>query len=56
LAWLRKENYARAVADFDRAIELEPQMADAFVNRGLARLALKDPAGAEADLTRALQF
>src|SRR5205807_2382170 len=44
-----------SLADFDRSIELKPDVADAYFNRGLARKATGDLAGAEADFTSALE-
>jgi tetratricopeptide (TPR) repeat protein len=44
-----------AVADFDRALALDPRYADALNNRGRARQLLGDLAGARADFDRGLE-
>ena len=38
LYWRELTDYARAVRDLSRAIELKPNFADAYLNRGLARV------------------
>jgi tetratricopeptide (TPR) repeat protein len=43
-----------AVADFDRALAIRPDYPEALTNRGRARLALGDRAGAQADFDQAL--
>jgi hypothetical protein len=34
---LSKNNLARAISDYTRAIELDPSLAEAYVRRGMAR-------------------
>ena len=46
----------RAIADFDRAIELKPEEAEAYYNRGVAKSKLGDQDGAEADRKRAIEL
>lgn len=53
-AYARQGQYDRAVADYDRALSIEPNFALALVNRGLARMFRGDGAGATADLTQAI--
>src|SRR5262249_25467798 len=53
---LRGQNPKQACADLDRVVELQPKLADAYVNRSLARLALGNAQGAVDDLTRALEL
>jgi tetratricopeptide (TPR) repeat protein len=43
-----------AIASFDQAIALDPDMASAWSNRGFVQIANKDYAGAESSITRAL--
>ena len=43
-----------AIASFDKAIELDPDMASAWSNRGFVQIANKDYAGAETSITKAL--
>jgi tetratricopeptide (TPR) repeat protein len=49
-----KKDYARAIADFDAAIKLEPHYATAFYNRANAKLNAGDKTGAIADYRQAL--
>jgi tetratricopeptide (TPR) repeat protein len=42
-------DHAGAVADFDRAIGIDPEYADAYFNRGAAKARLGDYQGALAD-------
>src|SRR5215470_519960 len=35
LVWYQKGRYDRAIADFDRAIKIDPNFAAAYINRGL---------------------
>lgn len=49
-----KGDLAGALADYSRAIELDPQMAEAFINRGKARKIRGDLDGAIEDYERAL--
>ena len=55
-AWSDKGDFARAIADFDQAIRLDPAYADAFNNRGVAYAGKGDPAHAVADFDRAVQI
>lgn len=45
---------ATAVADFDRALQIDPQSAEAFNNRGFVRQVRGDATGARADYDAAL--
>ncbi len=46
-------NYAAAIPEFSKCIELEPGFGDAYANRGLARFHTKDFPGALQDFTEA---
>lgn len=48
-------DWERAIADFDRAIELEPDLAEAYHRRGLAYAARQDLDRARADLDEAVR-
>jgi tetratricopeptide (TPR) repeat protein len=52
----RAGNHAGAQADAQRAIELEPGIADAWVERGYARMCQGDLAGAIADFDEAIRL
>ena len=52
VAWFAKEDFTRAIADFDEALKLNPRLPGACGNRGEARVILGKPDGAEADLER----
>jgi serine/threonine protein kinase/Tfp pilus assembly protein PilF len=56
LSRLRSQDFARAVADFDRVAEECPRVGEVFVNRALAREGLKQYPEAIADLSRALEL
>ena len=43
-----------ALAAYDRALGIQPQLAEAWLNRGIARFSLQEYALAEADITRSL--
>jgi Flp pilus assembly protein TadD len=45
-----------AIADFNRAIELDPKQPRAYMNRGFAKPAKGDHDGAIADYNRALEL
>ena len=46
-------NYAEAIADYDKAIELNPKYAKAYHNRGLAKEALGQHDAAKVDFEKA---
>jgi tetratricopeptide (TPR) repeat protein len=57
LMWASICNFQLAVADFSRAIELQPQRAEGYYHRGMARAYQgEDKAGAAADLESALSL
>lgn len=49
-------NVARAIADYDRALKINPRFANAYANRGAARLLQGDLTEAEADFARCLEL
>ena len=51
-----KGDLAGAIADYNRAIELDPKYAAAYYNRGLAKKAKGDLDGAIADYNRAIEL
>ena len=52
-AKFNSNDVAGSVADFDKAIQLNPTYGKALLNRGTAKFALKDYAGASDDLEKA---
>ena len=55
LAWARLGDDERAMADFDRAIDANPNLAEAWYNRGLTWARLGDDERAMADFDRAIE-
>jgi len=53
LAYENKDDYTRAIADYDEALRLDPNDADALLYRGLDKQRLGDKAGGEADVAAA---
>jgi Flp pilus assembly protein TadD len=54
--YLAMHHYDRAIADFNEAIQLDLKDAVAYYNRGLAKRAIGDAAGGDADIVRARQL
>jgi tetratricopeptide (TPR) repeat protein len=48
--------YKEALAEYNKAIELNPQFADAYSNRGMIKSKLGDREGAIADYTKAIEL
>ncbi len=53
MARLRKHDINGAIADYSKAIELDPEFADAYEDRAEAEKLKGDVKGAEADLKQA---
>ena len=53
---LNRDEYQHAIADFDRAIQLDDHSGDAFAFRGIAKYQLHQMSEAIADLERALEL
>jgi tetratricopeptide (TPR) repeat protein len=51
----QKGDYQNAIADYNRALALNPQFDEIYFRRGIARSLTKDWQGAEADYTRAIE-
>ncbi len=54
LAYYHQNDYKRAIADYDKAIQLKPDYVEAYYNRGLAYVG--DPGRAIADYDKAIQL
>ena len=52
----KKGDYQEAIADYTQAINLKPNYAEAYNNRGLAKAALEESKGAIADYTEAIRI
>jgi Flp pilus assembly protein TadD len=48
-----KGNYDRAIEDFNKALALIPNSAQALLNRGIAKLRKGDQVGGRADIAQA---
>jgi len=53
---LALQDLTQAISDFDQALKLNPRLAEAYGNRGLARLMQGRLAEAEADFTRCINL
>lgn len=53
---MNRGNSGRALADFNAAIEIEPDLAEGYINRGAALLVRNDLRGAIASIDQGLQF
>ena len=49
-AFIEKDQYDRAIANCNKAIEINPRLAKAYYNRGVGKFNLKDYQGAEQNL------
>lgn len=52
----QRHNYKAAIAHYDRALQLHPNLAEIYSHRGFARFKLGDSQGAFADYTEALNL
>ena len=53
---LMREDYRAAEADFDRAMAMQPNQPEAWLNKGIARYQQGDPAGAARHFSRAIDL
>ncbi|MBI3724230.1 tetratricopeptide repeat protein, partial [bacterium] len=53
---MQRADYEGAIADFTKALELDPKSATAWSDRGAARVLAKDNAGALGDCARAIEL
>ena len=50
MVWFAKQDFTRAIADYDQALKLVSRLAGVYCSRGVTWLAQGKPAEAEADL------
>ena len=55
-AKLKSKDYQGAIADYSKAIAIDPQLALAYFNRGVAKNKLKDYQGAIDDYSKAIEI
>lgn len=55
-AYSKLEDYKEAIADYTQAIEIDPNYADAYYNRGIAHRKVGDTQAAIADYTQAIKI
>jgi len=53
---LNTMDYSGAIADFDKAIQINPMFANAYYHRGVAKIYCRDRIGAMLDLSRAIEI
>ena len=53
---MNKRSYEKAITDFDMAIQIKPDFADAYYARGVAKGNLGQPEKAEADIAKAKEL
>ena len=51
-----EQDYQGAIADYTKAIELNPNYADAYANRGIAKYNLNDMKGCCSDFRKAISL
>ena len=56
LVWTRKADHEKAMADFDKAIELSPKYSEAYKNRAAEKTRIGDSKGVTADSARATEL
>ena len=54
--WLKKGEFARAIADYSIAIEFDGAYEDAYYNRGMAQVGKRDLEGAIRDFDQAISL
>ena len=54
--YLLRDDYKGAIADFTKAIEINPEFTQAYLNRGVAYAFLQDYQAAIADYTKAIEI
>ena len=50
------KDYNGAISDYNKAIEINPNLADAYLNRGVSKDELKDFNGAISDYNKAIEI
>jgi len=50
------QDFVGAIADYTRALELNPELAEAYNNRGLAKASLQHYTGAITDFSKAIEL
>jgi tetratricopeptide (TPR) repeat protein len=53
---VNNSNFTQAITDFNKTIEIDPDMAEAYKMRGLVHIVLQDPRHAMDDLNKAMEL
>jgi len=56
VSYYKKKDYDKAIADYSKAVDLNPQFAEAYYNRGVAYSVKKKFDACKEDLDKAMQL
>ena len=56
MANYKLKDFASALNDFNKSLQINPEFSNALTNRGIAKIELTDYQGAISDLTMSIRF